>query len=74
MALKCNNQKMLLDFIAQKHPEAKITHPTALQTKIDLPEGLVMNIFNTGTVNFQGNSYESHIASDIVNVIEAINR
>lgn len=74
MPLKCNNVKMLLDFIKQKHPDAEISHPTALQTKIDFPGGLVMNIFNTGTVNFQGNSHENHMASDIINVIEAINR
>ena len=63
-----------MSFVQTKHPEAKIIHPTATQTKIDFPCGLVMNIYNTGNVNFQGNSYENHTASDIVNVIEAINR
>lgn len=75
MAIKCNDVKMLLDFIVSKHSDAKVTHPTGLQTKIDFPDGLVVNIFNTtGTVNFQGNSFENHTASDIVNVIDAINR
>ncbi|MDK9726145.1 MAG: hypothetical protein OEL88_14840 [Sterolibacteriaceae bacterium MAG5] len=74
MAIKCNNTEMLLDFISKKHPDAKVSHPTALQTKVDFPDGLVVNVFNTGTVNFQGNSFENHTASDIVNVIEAINR
>lgn len=74
MAIKCNNSEMLIDFITKKHSDAKVTHPTALQTKIDFPDGLVVNVFNTGTVNFQGNSFENHTASDIVNVIEAINR
>lgn len=74
MAIKCNKPEMLIDFITKKHPDAKITHPTALQTKIEFPDRLVVNVFNTGTVNFQGNSFENHTASDIVNVIEAINR
>lgn len=74
MPIKCDNAEMLLDFISKKHPDAKVSHPTALQTKIDFPDGLVVNVFNTGTVNFQGNSFENHTASDIVNVIEAINR
>ncbi|WP_230945948.1 hypothetical protein [Burkholderia vietnamiensis] len=63
-----------MDFVEKKHPEAKVSHPTALQTKVDFPCGLVMNVFNTGTVNFQGNNFENHTASDLVNVIEAINR
>lgn len=74
MAIKCNVPEMLIDFISKKHLDAKVSHPTALQTKIDFPDGLVVNVFNTGTVNFQGNSFENHTASDIVNVIEAINR
>ncbi len=74
MAIKCSNPKMLLEFVTQKHPQAKISHPTELCTKVDFPCGLIMNLFNTGTVNFQGRSFESHVASDIVNVIEAINR
>lgn len=70
-----NDIDMLLDFIAKKHPEAKISHPTAVQIKVDFPCGLVMNSFpTTKRINFQGNNYENHIASDIVNVIEAINR
>lgn len=74
MPLKCNDTAMLIDFVHKKHPEATESHPTALQTKFDFPGGLVMNVFNTGTVNFQGNSFENHTASDIINVIEAINR
>ena len=65
---------MLMSFIESKHPEATVTHPTALQAKISFPCGLIMNVFNTGTVNFQGNSFENHTATDLVNVIEAINR
>lgn len=74
MPLKCNNADMLMDFVKNKHASAKIEHPTNLQTKITFSCGLVMNVFNTGTVNFQGNNYENHTASDIINVIEAINR
>ena len=72
--MKCKNTDQLLTFIKNKHPEAVITHPSGTQTKIDFSCGLVMNSFTTGTVNFQGNSYENHIASDLINVIEATNR
>ena len=74
MPIKCNNTEILLDFIAKKHTQAIVSHPTSLQTKIDFPDGLVVNVFNTGSVNFQRNSFENHTTSDIVNVIEAINR
>ena len=74
MGIKCNNVDMLIEFVKSKHPEAIFANPTALQTKITFSCGLVMNIFNTGTVNFQGNSFDNHTASDLVNVIEAINR
>lgn len=74
MPLKCSNPAMLIEFIKKKHPSAVESHPTGLQTKFDFPDGLVMNVFNTGTVNFQGNSFENHTASDLINVIEAINR
>lgn len=74
MPIKCNKPEMLLDFITKKHTQARVSHPTALQTKIDFPDGLVVNVFNTGSVNFQGNSFGSQTVSDIVNVIEAINR
>lgn len=74
MAIKCADIATLLDFVRKKHPKVNVSHPTALLTKVDFPDGLVMNVFNTGTVNFQGNSFENHVASDLINVIEAINR
>ena len=74
MAIRCNDTDLLMSFVQTKHIDVEISHPTGTQTKIDFPCGLVMNIYNTGNVNFQGNSYENHTASDIVNVIEAINR
>lgn len=74
MPIKCSNTKMLLDFVEQKHPTAKVSHPTALQTKVAFSCGLVMNVYNTGSINFQGNSHENRIAADLLNVIDAINR
>ena len=74
MAIKCTNTEALMDFVKSKHTSAKIEHPTGLQTKITFTCGLIMNVFNTGSINFQGNSFENHTASDLVNVIEAINR
>ncbi|MDY7779531.1 hypothetical protein [Burkholderia pseudomallei] len=74
MPIKCKDTTILLDFVQRKHPDAKTSHPTALQTKIDFSCGLVMNVFNTGTVNFQGKNFENHTMTDIMNVIDAINR
>ncbi|PJJ95967.1 hypothetical protein CO611_08520 [Lysobacteraceae bacterium NML03-0222] len=74
MAIRCNNTEMLMDFVKTKYPDAETENPTALQTKITFKCGLVMNVFNTGTVNFQGNSFKNHTASDIVSAIDAINR
>ncbi|TQP07405.1 hypothetical protein FLM03_19735 [Vibrio cholerae] len=73
-AIKCNDVDMLMSFVTSKHPSAVITHPTALQTSVRFECGLIMNVFNTGTVNFQGKSFENHVASDIINLIDAINR
>ncbi|PSS71684.1 hypothetical protein AYI85_04925 [Shewanella algae] len=74
MAIKCNNTETLMNFVKDKHATAVIIHPTALQTSVKFDCGLIMNVFNTGTVNFQGKSFENHTASDIINLIEAINR
>ncbi len=73
MPLKCNNIQMLFDFVKDKYPEVKISHPSGLQTKFDFPCGLIMNVFNTGSVNFQGKSFENHTMAKLVNFIEAIN-
>lgn len=74
MPIKCNDTVALIEFVKRKHPAAVFTNPTAIQQKIDFPCGLVMNIYNTGTVNFQGNSHDNRIAADLMNVIDAINR
>jgi hypothetical protein len=71
--VKCNNIQTLLSFIANNYPKAENSHPTALQTKIDFPDGLVVNIFNTGTVNFQGKSFENDTVLAISKVIDVIN-
>lgn len=74
MPLKCNDTAFLIDTVRRKHPDAAEKHPTATQHQFSFKCGLVMNIYNTGSVNFQGNSFENHIASDLINVIEMINR
>jgi hypothetical protein len=74
MGIKCNNTDALIQFVNTVHPTAKVTHPTAEQTQVSFDDGLKMNVYTTGTVNFQGKSFENHTSSDLVNVIEAINR
>lgn len=74
MGIKCSNITALMQFVSTVHPTAKVTHPTAEQTQVSFDDGLKMNVYTNGTVNFQGNSFENHTASDLVNVIEATNR
>lgn len=74
MPIRCNNTDMLMGFVTTMFPTATVNHPTALQTQVRFECGLIMNVFNTGTVNFQGNNFENHTLVDIVNMIEAINR
>lgn len=74
MVMKCKNLDMLRDFVVDKYG-IKPTYPTATHEKYDFECGLVMNIFpTTGNVNFQGDSHESRTASDIMNLIDIINR
>ena len=71
---KCNDVQKLIDHIKTKYPKAKESHPSAIQTKFDFPDKLVVNIFTTtGTVNFQGNSHQNLKVQEIKDAIEAIN-
>jgi hypothetical protein len=74
MPIKCDDPTFLISIVKQKHPEAVEKHPTATQHQFVFKCGLIMNIFTTGTVNFQGNSFENHTASDLMNAIDMINR
>jgi hypothetical protein len=74
MPIKCKNTAFLIDIVKQKHPDVTEFHPTANQHQFSFSCGLIMNVFNTGTVNFQGNSHENRTASDILAVIDMINR
>ncbi|UVS96973.1 MULTISPECIES: hypothetical protein [Burkholderia] len=73
MAIKCNKPDQLIAFVRANYQTAKIGHPTELQTKIDFDCGLVMNVFNTGTVNFQGNSHENATKDNLSKYIETLN-
>ena len=63
-----------MKLITEKYPSAQVSHPSGLQTKIRFEDGLVVNVFTNGTVNFQGNSFKNPKESDINNLIEFINR
>ena len=74
MAFTCNNRDALLVTLRNVYPTAKFSHPTALQTKIVFDCKLVVNVYNTGKGNFQGNSYENPKVPEILNLVETINR
>ncbi len=73
MPLKCDKPEILRDFIT-KNFNVVPTHPSADGDKFELPGNLVVNVFHTGTVNFQGSSHENQTVEDIKSLVEIINR
>lgn len=71
--MKCFNTVALEKFVISTYPDVQIDKPTLEQKKFTFSCGLVMNIYTTGTVNFQGNSGNSTTMIGIVNVINTIN-
>lgn len=71
--MKCSNTQALETFVVATYPTATAIQHTKEQKKITFPCGLIMNIYTTGTVNFQGNSGNSTTMHGLVNVINTIN-
>ncbi len=71
--MKCLNTTALEAFIAATYPTVTPIQHTQEQRQFIFPCGLIMNIYTTGTVNFQGNSGNSATMIGIVNVINTIN-
>ena len=71
--MKCNKPNQLLAFVRESYQTAKISNPTELQTKVVFDCGLVMNVFNTGTVNFQGDSHRNSTKDNLTKYIEVLN-
>ncbi|MEQ5236065.1 hypothetical protein ABN255_20400 [Providencia rettgeri] len=71
--MKCSNIQALESFVLATYPGVETDKPTQEQHKFTFKCGLVMNIYTTGTVNFQGNSGNSTTMIGIVNVINSIN-
>jgi|GEM_PF-2786413 hypothetical protein len=72
--IKCSNIESLKSFVQDNFPDVSIEHPTDIQTKYTFRDGLVMNIYETGTVNFQGRSHESKTKLVLIEAINAINK
>jgi hypothetical protein len=58
--MKCSNTQALEAFITATYPTVTPIQHTQEQRQFTFPCGLIMNIYTTGTVNFQGNSGNSH--------------
>lgn len=71
--MKCLNTQALESFVVATYPTVTFIQHTKEQKKFTFPCGLIMNIYTTGTVNFQGNSGNSTTMIGIVNVINTIN-
>ncbi|ENM3096133.1 TPA: hypothetical protein ACF8SY_001326 [Pseudomonas aeruginosa] len=73
MAHSCGDPARLITHIENSYPRAVKTGPNAIGTiKFVFPDGLVVNVFANGTVNFQGQA--SPIKDEILAQIEIINR
>lgn len=71
--MKCYNPTKLLDFIKATYKDITTTTPDLTQTKIDFPDKLVVNVYSTGTVTFQGNCAGNAKVDHITKHIETIN-
>lgn len=73
MAINCGDVQRLVTHIQNSYPSAKMTEPDAIGTKkFTFTDGLIVNVFNNGTVNFQGKP--SGIRKEIEAQIDIINR
>jgi len=73
MALSCTEPARLLAHIENSYPRVVKSAATAIgTTKFTFPDKLVVNIYSTGTVTFQGMT--SDIIEEIKHQIEVINR
>ena len=73
MAITCGDVQRLIGHLANSYPTAQETMPDAIGTKkFSFPDGLIVNVFHNGTVNFQGKP--SPISKEIEGQVEIINR
>ena len=71
--MRCNDQKKLLDVVRVMYPSAVILNKSGDQTHVRFSCGLVMNVYETKTVTFQGNDVGSATKEDLIRIIEKIN-
>lgn len=71
--MKCSNTQALEAFVIATYPNVSAVQHTQEQKQFTFPCGLKMNVYTTGTINFQGNSANSTTMIGIVNVINTIN-
>ncbi len=71
--MKCNSPERLRQFLGKQY-NVTPTYPSGLASKHELPGALVVTVYNTGSVVFQGNSHESQAVKDITAYVEILNR
>jgi ribonuclease HIII len=69
--VKCNNIGALKETLASMG--AKNEHLAGGQHKYTLPDGLIINIYNTGSIVINGKNTDSEQAKAIENRIQSIN-
>jgi hypothetical protein len=70
----CKQPELLIRFIENEFSgDVQMNVPTALQTQFDFDNGLVVNVYNTGTVLFQGSPGEDNTGNVIKERIKLLN-
>jgi hypothetical protein len=72
MSISCGDPTKLISVIKALYPTVEESRPSHLCTKLSFQSGFIVNVFDNGTVNFQGKP-DSDIQSNIESNIKTIN-
>lgn len=72
MSISCGDPTRLIKVIKTLYPTVEESRPSNLCTKLSFQSGFIVNVFDNGTVNFQGKP-DSDIQSNIESNIKTIN-
>ena len=71
MALKCQNIELLKSYLGQF--EHELSNKPNGQSMYKFPNGLVLNLYETGSVVFQGENVTGDLVDKITNFINSVN-
>ena len=71
MSLKCNQPSLLMQYLASF--EHELSNKPNGQSMYRFPNGLVLNLYETGSVVFQGSETDGDLARKIKDFINSVN-